>query len=393
MGDAGGIRSLIEGRSDYELIQDGPQFSYFIDQFVARPQFQTQMLAFDFQGEPGFGDLYTQNIPIAGDLITRMYIRIDLPELPYNNFGARVGSYASSLGNYLIEYVELLVDRRVIERYYGEFNEMAQEISIPQNKQSILSLTTGKDTYNSSLAKSLYILMPFSACERGFPLLAIKAGAAELRIQFRKSTDFTFPPYLISDKIKGKFLFEYVYIGPKEAIYFQGHKRTYLTEQTQLFQGLVRPNVSTEKFFLNFMGPVKELYFIIQYQTITSNVFDYTYSSTVKDHLVSLSLNTGGFDLIPEDIGTALYLRVIQPMDYHTRTPTRTIFYTYSLCIDPENIEPTGHVNFGRIHNQVLTLNVVPSDQPRLVRVYARVFNIFTTENGTGKLLFNTSDG
>jgi hypothetical protein len=111
------------------------------------------------------------------------------------------------------------------------------------------------------------------------------------------------------------------------------------------------------------------------------------------DHLTSLQFQVDGNDLIPEELGTPLFLRVIQPMDYHTRTPTRTIFYIYSLCIDPENIEPTGTINLGRIQKQFLTVNVVPSTQRRLLRVYTRSYNIFSSDNGIGKLLFNTSGG
>jgi len=391
--DAGGIRSLIEGRSDYELIQEGTQYSYFIDEFAARPKFQMQMLPFQFEGEPRYGDIYTQLIPNAGDLITRMYVRIHLPKIPNDKFGNPVAVYATSIGNYIIEYAEILVDKKVVERYYGEFNEMIQEVAISETKQSIIALTTGKSVVNSVDAQTLYIYLPFSACERGFPLLSLSQGSAEIRIKFRDSKDFTFPSFLITDVIRAEFLFEYVYVGEKEARYFQGKKRTYLIEQTQYFQGFIRPNATIEKFYLNFLGPVKEIFFVVQYENVTSNVFDFTYSTTQIDHIKSLGLKVDGYDLIPEEVGTALYLRVIQPMDYHTRSPTRTIFYIYSLCIDPENLEPTGHVNFGRIKNQLLTLNLVPSISPRLVRVYTRSYNIFTTENGVGKLLFNTSDG
>ena len=393
-GDAGGIRSLIEGRSDYEMVQYGPQYSYFVDEFLARPKFQTQMLSFQLNGEPRFGDLYVQPIPHAGDLITRMYIRVHLPQIaidPATN--KSVSTYATSIGNYLIEYAELLIDKKVIERYYGEFNEMMQEIVFPETKQTIISNTTGKGLVGSSNAMTLYLYLPFSICERGFPLCAMNQGSTELRIKFRESREFTFPPYLINDIIRAELLFEYIYLSDKEAQYFQSQKRIYLTEQTQLFQGAIRPNVSQESFYLNFTGPTKELFFVIQYDTVGSNVFDFTYSNTIMDHLTSLQFQVDGNDLIPEELGTPLFLRVIQPMDYHTRTPTRTIFYLYSLCIDPENIEPTGTINLGRIQKQFLTVKVVPSTQNRLLRVYTRSYNIFSSDNGVGKLLFNTSGG
>jgi hypothetical protein len=375
------------------MVQYGPQYSYFVDEFAARPKFQSQMLSFQFQGEPIYGSLYTQPIPHAGDLITRMYVRIHLPAIDLDpSTNKPFSTYADSIGNYIIEYAELLVDRRCIERYYGEYNELMQEVAIPETKQSILTATTGKDTITSN-ATTLHLYLPFSACERGFPLCALNQGSAELRIKFRSSTDFTFPPFLIKDIIRAELLFEYIYLSDFEARTFQSKPRIYLTEQTQLFQGAIDPGVTEARYFLNFINPVKELFFVIKYQEGDSNVFNYNYSNTITHHLVNLELKLDGFDLVPRELGTPLYLSVIQPMDYHTRTPTRSIFYIYSLCIDPENIEPTGSVNFGRISKQLLTINVLPSNKPRFINVYARSFNIFNTENGVGKLLFNTSDG
>ena len=391
--DVGGIRSLIEGRSDYELVQYGPQYSYFVDEFAARPKFQTQMLSFQFEGEPIYGSLYTQQIPHAGDLITRMYIRVHLPKIDLDKNNKPVAVYADSIANYIIEYAELLIDRKCIERYYGEYNELMQEVAQPETKQPIINATTGKNIITSN-ATTLYIYLPFSACERGFPLCALNQGSAELRIKFRSSQEFTFPPFLIKDIIRAEWLFEYVYLSDFEARTFQVKPRLYLTEQTQLFQGTIDPGVTQARYYLNFIGPIKEIFFVIKYQQPTSNVFNYDYTEgTTRHHLVNLGLKLDGFDLIPQEIGTPLYLSVIQPMDYHTRAPNRSLFYIYSLCIDPENLEPTGSVNFGRIVNQLLTINVNPSAYPRFISVYTRLFNVFSTENGVGKLLFNTADG
>ena len=392
--DAGGIRSLIEGRSDYELVQYGPQYSYFVDEFSARPKFQSQMLSFQFQGEPIYGSLYTQQIPHAGDLITRMYIRIHLPAIDVDPATQKpLSTYADSIGNYIIEYAELLIDRKCIERYYGEYNELMQEVAQPETKQSIISVISGKNVTTSN-AITLYLYLPFSACERGFPLCALEQGSAELRIKFRNSLDFTFPPYLIKDIIRAELLFEYVYLSDFEARTFQVKPRMYLTEQTQFFQGTIDPGVTQARYYLNFMGPVKEMFFVIKYQKTTSSVFNYDYTEgSTRHHLVNLGLKLDGFDLIPQEIGSPLYLSVIQPMDYHTRIPTQSLFYIYSFCIDPENLEPTGSVNFGRTINQLLTINVNPSAYSRFISIYTRSFNLFSTENGVGKLVFNTSDG
>ena len=681
---AGGIRSLISGKSDFELVTEGSQFSYFLQEFKARPKFQCQMLPFPFEGTCHYGDMYTQTLPTAGDLLTRIYLKVTLPNiLP--------SVYATSIGNYLFEYAELMINRQVIERYYGEFNQLVQEITVPQIKQPLLSKLSGKDVPNLTGPNTFYIEIPFSLCERGIPMLAVAPGSFEIRIKYRASTEFTFPPVQITDFVNGEFLMEYVYLGPDEAKYFEDKKRTYLVQQTQLYQGIINPGQTTVSYPLHFIGPVKELFFYIEKQTVSQNVFDgkltynpvnvgdyigdiyiplyrqtgpggaiaygdgyfvsvsfdgiaiwsndhgqtwttgsiqphtwksvtygggyfvavswdgysaysadhgqtwiitdtlsvntdklvsvsygdgyfvtttqsnvfrnpifsddhgqtwhrgtvvfgetyadiaygggyfvavgyndynkyasyssnhgitwtsgsiqnhlwksiaygggyfvavsedgycsyssdhgqnwtpgsiqnhqwesiaygsgyfvavadgycsyssdhgqtwtpsssshrwvkisygsgyfvavsisgeITYSSTngntwiignvptSVDQLINLQLMLDGYEVISQDVATPLYLRGVQPMDFHTRIPTSTIFYIYSFCLDPENMEPTGHLNFGRIQQQILNMNVVQSTNPRYVRVYARSYNIFTTEKGIGKLLFNSN--
>jgi len=658
---AGGIRSLITGKSDFELVTEGSQFSYFLQEFKARPKFQCQMLPFPFEGTCHYGDTYIQTLPTAGDLLTRIYLKVNLPDITPS-------VYATSIGNYLFEYAELMINRQVVERYYGEFNQFVQEITVPQIKQPLLSKLSGKDVPNLTGPNTFYIEIPFSLCERGIPMLAVAPGSFEIRIKYRPSREFTFPSVDIIDVVNGEFLMEYVYLGPDEAKYFEDKKRTYLVQQTQLYQGTIEAGQTTVSYPLHFIGPVKELFFYIQNQTVNKDVFDVTIESTeptnqclgvygngyflvlsdsgssfyssnhgitwVKggiiqfvpnlaaygdgyficgnehyvsyssnhgeswsdpislnhntgaqaiqygggyfvilyfdgsssyssngeswsdggninvnnnvyivygskyfmaytdesipyissnhgitwvpstedyidtyyvvygdgyfininidlvstqyyseetgtwtqggnlpsqfvniiygngyflafsfgyhtvsrssnhgiswdtpvstnintsgynqiisygdgyfilacnngtyystdgivwtkntniEHLINLQLMLDGYEVISQDIAVPLYLRGVQPMDFHTRLPTSTLFYIYSFCLDPENIEPTGQLNFGRIQQQILNMNVVESSQPRYVRVYARSYNIFTTEKGIGKLLFNSN--
>jgi hypothetical protein len=376
---AGGIRSLISGKSDFELVTEGSQFSYFLQEFKARPKFQCQMLPFPFEGTCHYGDTYTQTLPTAGDLLTRIYLKVTLP-----NISPSV--YATSIGNYLFEYAELMINRQVIERYYGEFNQLVQEITVPQIKQPLLSKLSGKDVPDLTGPNTFYIEIPFSLCERGIPMLAVAPGSFEIRIKYRPSREFTFPSVNITDVVNGEFLMEYVYLGPDEAKYFEAKKRTYLVQQTQFYQGTIDTGQTTVSYPLHFIGPVKELFFYIKPQQVTKNVFTIN-----TDYLINLQLMLDGYEVISQDIAVPLYLRGVQPMDFHTRIPTSTIFYIYSFCLDPENMEPTGQLNFGRIQQQILNMNLIQTPFSRYVRVYARSYNIFTTEKGIGKLLFNSN--
>jgi len=123
--------------------------------------------------------------------------------------------------------------------------------------------------------------------------------------------------------------------------------------------------------------------------------FDYTtngtfsldgnsYTNGTTEHLSNLVLKFNNVERISKDIGTPLFLRVIQPMEYHTRVPDRK-FYMYSFSLDPENGTPTGQVNMSRISNQILELTMNPSAQSRFIRVYAVSYNFIQNK----KVLFN----
>jgi hypothetical protein len=141
------------------------------------------------------------------------------------------------------------------------------------------------------------------------------------------------------------------------------------------------------------MNPVKEFFVVIQnsgafgYDFTTDGSFAVdgnSYTNGTTEHLSNLVLKFNNIERIGKEIGTPLFLRVIQPMEYHTRVPDRK-FYMYSFSLDPENVVPAGQVNMSRISNQIMELTMNPSTQSRFIRIYAVSYNFIQK----GKVLFN----
>jgi endo-1,4-beta-D-glucanase Y len=104
---------------------------------------------------------------------------------------------------------------------------------------------------------------------------------------------------------------------------------------------------------------------------------------------VDLDLQLNGEDLISSTVASALYMRQIQFLENHTRLPNPNMaIYNYSWSLDPENYLPTGQVNFSRVQNQNLWMNLTPSTQQRYIRVYAKSYNILKIQYGLGGVLF-----
>lgn len=142
---------------------------------------------------------------------------------------------------------------------------------------------------------------------------------------------------------------------------------------------------------LTFINPVRELYMVIQTSNALTNndLFSYSniYQGTPVDILRNISLTFNNETRINSEIANYLYLRRAQPLNFHTRSPTRYI-YSYSFSLFPENSEPSGQTNMSRIINKLLNVNINSQEFDVEVRVYARSYNILRIRNGLAGVIF-----
>lgn len=185
---------------------------------------------------------------------------------------------------------------------------------------------------------------------------------------------------------------EYVFLGDDEINYIKDAKIDYVVTQLQRFEIVVPPNISViNGVKLNFINPVKEMFFLIQDSNVvtTNDYFNFYNTETGTDQLVNLDFQLNGEDIISDSVASALYMRQVQFFRNHTRLPNPNMaIYNYSWSLDPENYLPTGQVNMSRVNNQNIWMNLTPSTQQRNVRIYAKSYNILRFQYGLGGVLF-----
>ena len=184
---------------------------------------------------------------------------------------------------------------------------------------------------------------------------------------------------------------EYVFLADEEVSYIQNSKVDYVITQLQLASVVIPQNITTlNGYRINFINPVKELFFTIQDSNVTStnDYWNYYNTSTGGEQLVNLDLQFNGEDIISSTVADALYLGKVQFLNNHTRLPRNLSIYNYSFAIDPENYLPTGQVNMSRIMNQNIWLNLTPDPNSRTVNIYAKSYNILRVQNGLAGVLF-----
>lgn len=324
-------------------------------------QFSHQLTRLQFPKDVHFGDDVTIWIAKAGDVaMGKMYLRVDWPEQ---------APVQDSVGTYMIDYVELLYENQLIERHYGETLELWNDITVTQSKQSALTTLVGKGLTDS--LNSYYIPIPFSV---DLPLCALKKPPV-FRVKFKPAMEFTILNWTLP--IQVDLFVDYVYVTQAEREYMKKTPMNYLAKTWQRMMFTVSANESNVSVLTDFVHSVKELFWIIQNDGTTS----YNYLNNGGDQLVNLQLTLNGADVIKPEFGTPLYLRVVQPLEYHTRTPDRS-FYMYSFAIDPEHQDPTGEINMSLVTRQLHILNLTPCPYSRSLRIYAFGYNVISVKDG-----------
>ena len=378
------------GQEDISLSGD-PQVTYFVERYAGQTQFSQRVDQVIFDGQSvSFGSENHRILPKNGDLITNMYMLVQFPSIVPNV------SVFDSVGTLMFQYVELYIGSELVERLYGEYIEMTYDLTVPKGKQPGLAFLTGKTLqYQTVPLSSYYVPLPFSLFNKGLPLCAIKDDVT-FRIVWNPSTFFTVPPTQYTGTFTATLSIEYTYISEAEIKFMRGTGSAgpgstpapapRIFEQIQRNEFFIPQGVSNVQCSLDFYNPVKEMFFVLQQDSASG--YDYsntaTYSATqgaigTTDLLRALQLNFNTTDRIEPRVGTPQFLRIIQPLEFHTRVPDR-LFYMYSFSLDPEGASPSGSVNLSRIKNQILYFSLNPTPTNVNVRVYACSYNFL--ENG-----------
>jgi hypothetical protein len=373
------------------------------------------------ENEADFGKKVKFTIPQnQGDLIKTLSVKITLPALTSSyNIG-----YIESIGHALIEYADIIIGGEVVQRITSDYLQIYSEHNFTQTKQKALEKLIGKYSLRTSATRvsdssiigflgkasteqQYFIDLPFYFYRNpklAIPICAITKQEVEIEIKLRDYTDLiidtsdgtykslTYKPSITNFQLCS----EIVFVDICERVKIKTTKRDYTITQLQQNVFDIDQNVSTGKFKLSFINPVKELYFIIQRQNVTP--FDYDNTLLISndklvlyENLDYLNLTLDGEDIITEETGNVIFLKAVQGAIHHSKTQLIRRFYSYSFACEPEQWYPTGQVNFSLTKEQIINLSMTPCvSSARQFRVYALSYNILRVNEGIAQTLFNS---
>ena len=439
---AGRVQLEISGPQD-AFFTDDPEYTYFVKNFQKHTNFAPFFKDLDVEGEMEFGNTIRCTIPQdQGDLLKTVSLKFELSSIQQNLVSWATGlGYVESIGHAIIEYAEILIGGKIIQRIPSDFLAIYFDNYVSHTKQENLGKLIGKPPGelsgtrcrhpsiagylgNATSNQKFFVDIPFyfyNNPELAIPVFAIDKQEIEIVIKLRERSDCIIgyktsdPDYVFytGDLVTTKGLIkdmkittEMVSLVQDEKDKIKSKKINYAITQIQEVKNRIPQDANNNNLVhtthrLDFKHPVKELFFIIQRMKKTVNswmVTNFDYDSehqvydnlyTNQEHLQNLSLTLDDTDVISGASGEIINLRAVQSGVHHTRTQLCRRYYSYSFALEPERWYPTGQVNFSLIKDQILKLTTLPDqEQERELRVLAQSYNILQVENGIAKLLY-----
>ena len=425
---AGELQLMSSGPQEKFFTLD-PDYSHFLESFKKHTNFSNEYVDLDPENEADFGSTVKFKIPQnQGDLLKTLSLKVTLPSITTSGV-----CYQESAGHALIEHVDLIIGGKVIQRLTSDWLQIYSEHFVTQTKQIALEELIGKfpertahrrvsnrlivarNALGNTRDISFFADLPFyfyNHPELAIPLCAINRQEVEVEFKLRTAQEIVIQTNgnkadisQETPKIKDfQLCAEVVHVDCEERIKMQKSRRDYLITQIQQNVFDIASGVNTGQFKLDFVNPVKELYFVIQRQgSVGTNEFEFVtpfdYDGILEEtgnkyilweNLDHLTLTLDGQEIITKDTGTMTFLKAVQAAIHHSKTQLIRRFYSYSFALQPEEWYPTGQNNFSLVKEQILNLSLNPcTGYSRQVRVYAVNYNILRVGEGTAKTIFD----
>jgi hypothetical protein len=258
-----------------------PQITFFKVVYRRHTNFSFESIETTFNGNASFGKRVTCTITRNGDLITRCYLKVQLPEISVNDLDLDKPlpefAWTSRIGHALVRSMELEIGGTRVDKVYSEWLTVWQELTVTKdtqeayesligNTEDLVQLRTPTQVQNRWVyapAKTLYVPCPFWFSRNNglaLPLIALQYHEVKMTFEFRQfnelichSADFKYEPC----DIDATLLVDYVYLDTEERKRFAQISHEYLIEQLQ-FTGEEALS-KTAKYRLNFNHPCKYL--------------------------------------------------------------------------------------------------------------------------------------
>ncbi len=390
----GALVQLVSFGSEDLIILGDPQITFFKNIYKRHTDFSIESIQILFTDIPGFNTTNTVIIRRQGDLISRLYLEVTLPYDINSD-----GYWTNRVGFNLINRVELYIGKKLIDRIYGVWLHIWAELTHNTDMKQILNKMVGNtmndgfsDGLPCNVPHKLIIPIPFFFSKHlglSLPLNAIRNNQdITLKFFFEKKENCIQTGLIPSGDISEVSLWgDYIFLETSENRLFVQHELEYLIDVNQhLERNLVVTGTKTIR--LPFNLPCKELQWIVYNTKRTGDKFtDLTnsYNSSLNISMVQkvqFKFNTK--DVFSSGARDYIYFNYVQPYQHNQCYPDIGI-NTYSFCLYPNELEPSGFINFRHLKTAVMNITTYENGY---IHIFASSYNVLKIKGGNVDLAY-----
>ena len=338
---AGGLMQLVAYGAQDVFLTGTPEITFWKVSYRRHTNFAMESIEQTFSGQADFGRRVTCTISRNGDLAYRTYLQVTLPQIDQDMKGTSGHVYARWLdfpGEQLIAQVEVEIGGQRIDRQYGDWMHIWNQVTLSKEQQDGYHKMVGNTTQltyisdpgfanvsgpcaaaggpaqvcaprNALPETTLYVPLQFWFCRNpglALPLIALQYHEVKINIDFRPIGECLWAVKTLSETagtqsvstayqqslVAASLYVDYIFLDTDERRKMAQNPHEYLIEQVQ-FTGDESVGSSSNKIKLNFNHPCKELVWVVQpdanvdycasleggetlYKTLGAQPFNYT---------------------------------------------------------------------------------------------------------------------
>ena len=373
----GGLMQLVAYGAQDVYLTGNPQITFFKVVYRRYTNFAIETVELSLNGTADFGKRVTVTITRNGDLVTRMYLRIELGQVTMNNYpqdellrNQYLFAWVREVGNFIIDNIQFEIGGSQIDKHWGHWmstwHDLTKDINtepaynaLVGNVSDLTALRSPDSQGNFTNDYVLYVPLIFwcnTNSGLALPLIALQYHEVRLWIEFNPFSELIcYSNNLTLNRLgngigvfqDASLLVDYIYIDTEERRRFAQVGHEYLINQLQ-YTGAEAVNNNPLRIKLGFNHPTKEFIWAVHSgDYISGNAPFLTYSATddwtaaldyAAQNVIAGSVTVGDAapgptpDSAPEvNISSALYdqWNTVNPVSTNTRNKSKFSVFTF----------------------------------------------------------------
>ena len=395
------LKITLKGKQD-EFLTGNASRNFFIKAYENTFDFSVDQIKLYFIEDVDFGKKISLTFPKQADLLHKTYFCFNLPALTFST-GTFVG-WTNNIGHAIIDYIDLEIGDKLISRYHGLYLDIWEELTGVTHLENImLGKYSNNDVIkNTATEESEYVVpLPFWFCKRyssAFPMICLIYHQVKITIKLKEFSkcvlyDGVSEPSPV--KISNPYILaDYIFLEDSLKIRIKSKPQRLLIEQVQSKDTSGEDSNSSNGIFktsLPFNHPVKELLWVfIEDENFENNdLFNYSKRNLIPFTKVFSLMKNAKLNIDGKDY-SELKDEIVYRVTSNHKNITDKHIYTLPFCLFPEDIEPSGTLNFSKIDSVNLYGEMRTPTPLNKMYVFAVNYNWLNIQNGLSSLMFIT---